>query len=148
MANSCYVVPHAGCRERLQQARASADYHGHRVNSVLKMQSPVEGEAWYATAYLFFKATEKTTVWNNSTRRREARNTVHSLVLLRWYKVTGYTDATKCEQLEWETRPHSPLGTPHIGVEDIRSIKSVEMIEPKHNSTRGKLLAYRNVWYR
>src|SRR3569833_873350 len=89
----CYVVAHEGGRSGLQQVIASAEYHGRRVNSDLAMQSP-EGEAWYAKAYLFFMATEKTTVWNQRTRRREASNKVHSLVFVRWFKVTGYTDAT------------------------------------------------------
>jgi hypothetical protein len=81
VVNSCYVVHHEGGRHRLQQARASAEYHGRRVNNDLAMRSP-EGEAWYAKAYLFFKATEKTTVWQQRTRRREASNKVHSLVLV------------------------------------------------------------------
>jgi hypothetical protein len=71
VVNSCYVVPHEGSCDRLQQARASAEYHGRRANSDLAMRSP-EGEPWYAKAYLFFKATERTTVWNHRIRRREA----------------------------------------------------------------------------
>jgi hypothetical protein len=99
VVNSCYVVPHEGGRDRLQQARASAEYHGRRVNNDLAMRS-TEGEPWYAKAYLFFKATERTTVWNNKTRRREASNKVHSLVFVGWFKVTEYTNPTQCEILE------------------------------------------------
>jgi hypothetical protein len=147
VVNSCYVVPREGGRDRLQQARASAEYHGRRVNSNLAMRSP-EGEAWYAKAYLFFKATEKTTVWNQRTRRREASNKVHSLVFVRWFKVTGYTDAIQCEILERASKPQCPPGTPWVTVEDIGSLKSVEMIMPKHTFTRGKVQCYRNVWLR
>jgi hypothetical protein len=110
------------------------------------MQLP-EGEAWYAKAYMFFKATEKTTVWNQRTRRREASNKVHSLVF-RWFNVTGYTDATRCEILEWASTAQSPPGTPWVTLEDIGSLESVEMIMPKHTFTRGKLQSYRNVWLR
>jgi hypothetical protein len=65
--NSCYVVPHKGGRDRLQQARASAEYHGRRVNNDLAKPSS-KGEPWYAKAYLFFKATERTNVWNHRIR--------------------------------------------------------------------------------
>jgi hypothetical protein len=81
VVNSWYVVPHEGGRDRLQQTRASAEYYGRRVNSDLKMWSS-EGEPWYAKAYLFFKATERTIVWNHRIRRREASNKVHSLVFV------------------------------------------------------------------
>jgi hypothetical protein len=111
VVNSCYVVPHEGGRSGQQQARASAEYHGKRVNNDLAMQSP-EGEAWYAKAYLFFKATEKATVWKQRTRRRKASNKVHSLVFVRWFKVTGYTNATQGEILEWASKSQSPPGTP------------------------------------
>jgi hypothetical protein len=147
VVNSCYVVPYEGGRDRLQQARACAAYHGKRVNIDLAMRSP-EGEPWYAKGYLFFKATEKTTVWNHMTRRREASNKVHSLVFVRWFKVTGYTNPTQCEILEWASKPRSPPGTPWVTVEDIGSLKAVEMIMPKHTFTRGKVQCYRNVWLR
>jgi len=147
VVNSCYVVPHVGGRERLQQARASAEYHGHMVCSDLQLQSP-EDDPWYGKAYLFFKATERTTKWNDRTRRREACNKVHSLAFIRWYKVTGYTDATQCEILEWDNKPRSPPGTPWVTVEDIESVISVEMCIPKHTFTRGKVHVYRNVWLR
>jgi hypothetical protein len=111
VVNSCYVVPHEGDCDRLQQARASADYHGRRVNNDLAMRSP-KGKPWYAKAYLFFKATERTTVWNHRIRRRETSNKVHSLVFVQWFKVTGYTDPAQCEILEWASKPQRPPGTP------------------------------------
>jgi hypothetical protein len=147
VVNFCYVVPHEGGRDRLQQARASAEYHGKRVNNDLAVRLP-EGEPWYAKAYLFFKATERTTVWYHRSRRREASNKVYSLVFVRWFKVTGYTDHTQCEILEWASKPQSPLGTPWVTVEDIGSLKAVEMIMPKYTFTRGKVQCYRNVWLR
>jgi hypothetical protein len=101
------------------------------------MRSP-EGKPWYAKAYLFFKATERTTVWNRRIMRRKASNKVHSLVFVRWFKVTGYTDPTQCEILEWASKLQSPPGTPWVTVKDIRSLKAVEMIMPKHTFTRGK----------
>jgi hypothetical protein len=147
VVNSCYVVPHDGGRNRLQQARASAEYHGRRVSSNLAMRSP-EGEPWYAKAYLFFKATERTTVWNHMTRRREASNNVHSLVFVRWFKVTGYTDPTHCKIFEWASKTQSPPGTPWVTVKDIGSLKAVGMIMPEHTFSRGKVQCYRNVWLR
>jgi hypothetical protein len=148
VVNSGYVVPHEGGRDRLQQARAStAEYHGRRVNSNLAMRLP-EGKPWYAKAYLFFKATKRTTVWNHRIRRWEASNKVHSLVFVRWFKVTGYTDPTQYEILEWASKPQSPPRTPWVTVEDIGSLKAIEVIMPKQTFTRGKVQRYRNVWLR
>jgi hypothetical protein len=109
----------------LQQARASAEDHGRRVNSDLAMRLP-EGESWYAKVYLVFKATERTTVWNHSTRRREASNKVHNSVFVQWFKVTRYTDPTQCEILEWASKPQSPPGTPWVTVEDVGGLKAVD----------------------
>lgn len=152
VASSCYVVPHEGGKERLQSARASASYHNVTIMSDLQIQdgnNPDDPHAsWYGKAHLFFKATEEKRVWDRNLGRRVNRHIVHDLVFIRWYNVTGYLDATKCPQLEWETRPGCPLDTPHCTVEPISCIKSVQMMVPKHTFTHGKRLVYRNLYFR
>ena len=152
VANSCYVVPHEGGKERLQSARASASYHGGTIMSDLQIQDGSRPEdphaSWYGKAHMFFKATEVTQAWDRAKGRRVQTKVVHDLVFIRWYNVTGYLDATKCPQLEWESQPGRPAGTPHCTVESIACIKSVQMMVPKHTFTHNKRLVYRNVYYR
>jgi hypothetical protein len=115
VVNSCYVVPHEGGKERLQSARASAEYHGGVIMSDLQVQNGDHPEdphaSWYGKAHMFFKATESKRVWNWDKGRQDTEKVVHDLVFIRWYKELGYTDATKCPQLEWESRPGRTSGT-------------------------------------
>jgi hypothetical protein len=127
----------------LQAARATTEYYGRPVFSDLAMVSPA-GERWYARAIIFFKAYEEISEWNELRMQRVRGEKVHDLVLLRWYKKTGWTDAVKCEILEWD----SVAGKPWISVEDISSVQSVEMVLPKTTQTRGKELWYRNRYFR
>jgi hypothetical protein len=143
VVNSCYVVPHEGGREKLQAARATTEYYGRPVFSDLAMVSPA-GERWYARAIIFFKAYEEISEWDELRMQRVRGGKVHNLVLLRRYKITGWTDAVKCEILEWD----SAAGKPWISVEDISSIQSVEMVLPKTTQARGKELWYRNRYFR
>lgn len=152
MVNSCYIVPHEGGKERLQSARASADYHGQHVMSELQVQDgehPDDPHAsWYGKAHLFFKATESKRVFDWDKGRQVIKKVVHDLVFIRWYREVGWTDATKCPMLEWESRPGRPADTPYCTVESISCIKSVQMLVTKHTLTHGKRLFYRNVYYR
>jgi hypothetical protein len=107
------------------------------------MVSPA-GERWYAWANIFFKAYEEISEWDVLRMQRVRDEKVHDLVLLRWYKITGWTDAVKCEILERV----SAAGKPWISVEDISSIQSVEMVLQKKTQTRGKELWYRNRYFR
>jgi hypothetical protein len=143
VVNSCYVVPHEGGRERLQAARATTEYYGRPVFSNLAMVRPA-GEWWYARAIIFFKAYEKISEWNELRMQWVRGEKVHDLVLLRWYKITGWTDAVKCDILEWD----SVAGKAWILVEDISLIQSVEMVLPKTTQTQGKELWYRNRYFR
>jgi hypothetical protein len=147
VVNSCYIIAKAGNRRRLQQARASASYHGQRVLSDIAMTADVD-ETWFGKALLFFRAFEHVSVWDPRQRKRVTDKKVHNLVFLRWYTVTGYRDSTKCPQLEFETRPGCPAGTPWTTVEDIASIEGVEMTVPKHTATYGKSIVYRNIYWR
>ncbi|GAQ92408.1 hypothetical protein KFL_010090040 [Klebsormidium nitens] len=152
VVNSCYVVPHVGGRDRLQQARASADFHGSVVLSDLAFASdspddPVN-HTWYGKAHMFFRAFERKSVWDNALRRRVPTKVPHELVFVRWYNEVGFLDATKCPQLEWARMPGRPEGTPYCQVLSISSIKSVEMMVPKHTFTHNKRLVYRNLYFR
>jgi hypothetical protein len=137
----------AGNWRRLQQARASASYNGQRVLSDIAMMAAAD-ETWFGKALLFFRAFEHVSVWDPRQRKRVTDKKVHSLVFLRWYIVTGYRDSQKCPQLEFETRPACPAGTPWTTVEDIVSIEAVEMMILKHTATHGKTLVYRNIYWR
>jgi hypothetical protein len=96
------------------------------------------------TSFIFFEAYEEISAWDELRMQRMRGEKVHDLVLLRWYKITGWTDAVKCEILEWD----SAAGKPWISVEDISSIPSVEMVLPKTTQTRGKDLKYRSRYFR
>ena len=146
------MVPHAGGRDRLQQARASADYHGNVVLSDLATASstpedPID-HTWYGKAHLFFRVFQRKRVWDNELRKRVPQNVPIDLVFLRWYNVTGYRDATKCPQLEWAVQPGCSANAPYCAVMSIDSIKSVEMMVPKHTLTHDKHLVYRNLYFR
>jgi hypothetical protein len=96
------------------------------------------------TGYYIFKAYKEISEWDELQMQRVRGEKVHDLVLLRWYKITGWTDAVKCETLKWD----SAAGKPWISVEDISSIQSVEMVLPKITQIRGKELWYRNRYFR
>ena len=152
VVNSCYVVPHEGGRDRLQQARASADYHGSVVLSDLATASDTPehptDHTWYGKAHMFFRVFQRKTVWDNNLRKRVSVKEPVELVFLRWYNETGYRDATNCPQLEWAVQPGRPAEAPFCAVISVDSIKSVEMMVPKYTMTHGKRLVYRTLYFR
>jgi hypothetical protein len=48
------------------------------------------------------------------------------------------SDPTQCEILEWASKPQSPPRTPWVTVEDIWSLKAVEMIMPNTHSLEAR----------
>lgn len=146
------MVPHEGGRDRLQQARASADYHGAVVLSDLAIASDTpdhpSDHTWYGKAHLFFRVFQRKTEWDDGLRKRVPVIKPLDLVFLRWYNVTGYRDATKCPQLEWAVQQGCSADAPYCAVLSIDSIKSVEMMVPKKTLTHGKQLVYRNLYFR
>jgi hypothetical protein len=82
------------------------------------------------TGSYIFQAYEKIRKRNELQMPRLRGGKVHDLVLLRWYKITSWTDAENCEILEWDLAAEKLW----ILVKDISSIQSVETVLSKTNT--------------
>ena len=153
VVTSCYIVPHLGGHAKVHAARACPSYHGRPVFNDLAVQGLEIDEAtgievktiWYGRAILFFRAFEKVQEWDEQKQRQVWKSIPHELVFLRWYRVTGYTDAVHCPIVEWEC---SRGQQPSVQVRTVESLIGVEMMLPKTSSTHGKDLWYHNKYMR
>ncbi|GAQ92528.1 hypothetical protein KFL_010410010, partial [Klebsormidium nitens] len=149
VVSSCYIVPHAGGRRRLQAARAIPSFHGRPVFSDVAVtgENSRTGarETWYARVVLFFKAWHKVLKWDEVELKQVWKPVEHELVFLRWFRVTAWTDDVKCDILQWEATSRRE---PSVVVEPIESLISVEMMLPKKAQNRNMELWFRNKYYR
>ena len=146
---SCYIAPHEGGRGRLQAARAIPSFHGRPIFSdvaVAGVNSRTgDEETWYGRAIAFFKARHRLLEWDEDSQQQVWKPIEHDLVFLRWFRVTGWSDAVNCDIVQREPTPRKEAS---VAVEPIESLISVEMMLPKKSQTRGMELWYRNKYYR
>ena len=149
IVSTCYIVPHEGGRGRLQTARAVPVFHGRSVFSDVAVEGANSRtgakETWYGRAILFFKAEHRVLEWDEEKQKQVWRPIQHDLIFLRWFRVTGFTDAVKCDIVQWEPTPRKEAS---VTVQPIESLISVEMMIPKKAQNRNMELWYRNKFYR
>ena len=149
IVSSCYIVPHAGGRGRLQAARAIPRFHGRPIFSDVAVAGANSRtgakEIWYGRAMVFFKARHRVLEWDEDKQQSVWKPIEHHLVFLRWFRVTGWRDAVTCDIVQWEATRRKE---PSVAVEPIESLISVEKMLPKKSQTRGQELWYRNKFYR